>query len=217
MNSRFAIILIALVAGFGTILFISKNKADAPDGSNNAPAAQATSHTVGEGKSGVTLVEYGDFQCPACAAYHPLVKEIKEKYKEDITFQFRHFPLAQIHPNAQAAHRAAEAAGLQGKFFEMHDLLYERQNAWNNSRSPIGIFEGYAEELGLDVNKFRQDAASSAVNASINADMKAGQQAGANSTPTFVLNGQKLDQNPRDLEAFEKLITEAINEKSTGQ
>jgi protein-disulfide isomerase len=145
------------------------------------------------------------------------VKAVKEKFKQDITFQFRHFPLTQIHPNAQAAARAAEAASLQGKFWEMHDLLYENQQSWSSSDDVVPIFEQYAQQLGLDVNKFKQDFSSSQVNDTINADIKAGQEIGANSTPTFVLNGQKLDQNPANQAAFEKLISDAIAAKKSQQ
>lgn len=216
MNNRFAVVVVALILAFIGIIFISKDKkADAP--TTNNQEIRATEHKQGAGNKGVTLIEYGDFECPACGAYYPLVKQVKEKYKDDITFQFRHFPLVQIHRNAMAAHRAAEAAGKQNKFFEMHDMLYERQQSWKSETNPTAIFEGYAAELGLNIEQFRRQAASGDINDIINADIKAGQAADATATPTFVINGKKVEQNPRDLEAFYKLIDDAIKTAGSQQ
>lgn len=212
MSKQFFAALLVVVAVLGGIFFLNQKQASAPDGGGNA--AQTTTHTQGEGTAGVTLVEYGDFQCPACGAFYPIVQEIKAKYGDQITFQFRHFPLSQIHPNAFAAHRAAEAAGLQGKFFEMHDLLYERQQAWSTASNAVETYNGYAEELGLNIDQFKQDFSSASVNATINADIRAGQEIGATSTPTFVLNGQKLEELPRDQAGFNKLIDDAIAEQA---
>ncbi len=208
MDRRFFAIILIIVAGLGGIFWLSKDKAATP-----ATLGQVSNHTQGAGKKGVTLIEYGDFQCPACGQYFPIVKQVKEKFGEDITFQFRNFPLSQIHPKAFAAHRAAEAAGMQGKFFEMHNLLYERQNIWSQASNATATFETYAQELGLDLAKFKVDFVSEQVNATINADIKAGQELGANSTPTFILDGNKI-QNPRGLEEFEKVIDDAIAAKA---
>jgi len=211
VSKNFMLTLLAVVAVLGGIFWFSSKKSEAP--ANGKNTVQASSHVQGAGNKNVTLIEYGDFQCPACGGFYPIIKQIKAKYGDDIKFQFRNFPLVQIHPNAMAAHRAAEAADKQGKFFEMHDMLYERQPLWTTSTSVTKIFDGYAEELGLEMTKYRQDVASSAANDTINADIKEGQKIGANSTPTFVLNGRKLDQNPRTLEDFNKLIDEAIAAK----
>jgi protein-disulfide isomerase len=216
MNSRFTIVIIVLVAIFGGIFFVSKNKANAPNGSNGQVTVQPSNHTKGEGKKSVTLVEYGDFQCPACGAYYPIVEQVVEKYKSDITFQFRNFPISNIHPNAMAAHRAAEAAGMQGKYWEMYGLLYQNQSSWQNAGSPATIFQGYASSLGLNIDKYRQDVAGSATNAVIQADIKAGTKLGVTGTPTFFIDGKKIDQNPQDLESFNKLIENAIANKSNG-
>lgn len=209
MNNRFVVILLALIIGFAGIFWFTKSK-DSNGSNGQSNSTTATSHTTGANKMNVTFIEYGDFQCPACGQYYPLVKQVKEKYKDDISFQFRHFPLTQIHPHAMIAARAAEAAGKQNKFWEMHDLLFEQQQSWSTSSSPASIFEGYAQQLKLDVARFKQDMASTAVNDAINADIAEAKKAGANSTPTFVLNGQKLEENPRDLDGFSKLIDEAI-------
>jgi protein-disulfide isomerase len=205
LNNRFLWIIVAGIALFGGLVFINKKDAKTTSTSNVSPS----SHIVGAGNKKVTLIEYGDFECPACGQYFPIIQELKKKYGDDITFQFRHFPLVNIHPNAMAAHRAAEAAGKQGRFFEMHDALYLQQQNWKSSTSPASIFEGYAQQLKLDMDNYRLDVASAETNAVINADIEEGKKAGANGTPTFVLNGKRLEENPRGVEDFSKLIDEA--------
>ncbi|MBI4215316.1 MAG: thioredoxin domain-containing protein, partial [Parcubacteria group bacterium] len=103
------------------------------------------------------LVEYSDFQCPACAYYHPIVQQLAEKYKEKLQFVYRHFPLKNIHKNAAPAAWAAEAAGKQGQFWEMQDKLFANQDEWANQKNPKDIFEQYAQSLGLDMEKFKSD------------------------------------------------------------
>lgn len=210
MSRRFLLILAACVAGLGLIFWTTKSPDSTPPSSGNA---KPSSHIQGKGQKKVTLVEYGDFQCPACKSFYSIVKAIVAEYQDDITFQFRHFPLVSIHPNAFAASRAAEAAGQQGKFWEMYDLLYEQQDLWASTSSPVATFEGYAQQLGLDAVKFKADYSSSNVNNVINADTKAGNEVGVDSTPTFVLDGKKLDKNPADQKEFEKLIADAIAAK----
>jgi protein-disulfide isomerase len=207
--NRFTIVILALLVAFAGVFWFSKRE-KSKDNTTNGSSVQTTNFTQGEGKKGVTLIEYGDFECPACGQYYPIVKEVKAKFGDDLKFQFRHFPLVQIHRNAMVAHRAAQAAGKQGKFFEMHDKLYEQQQVWTTSQNPASIFESYATDLGLNIDQFRTDAASSETNGIINADISEGQKIGANSTPTFVLNGKKVEQNPRDLESFIKLIEDEI-------
>lgn len=169
-------------------------------------------HTVGAGTGGVTLVEYGDFQCPACGQYFPILQQVKATYGDQITFQFRHFPLESIHPNARAASRAAEAAGRQGKFWEMHDRLFSYQSEWQSNGDPLSVFESYAEAVGVEnIEQFRTDYRSSEINAVINADLNEGRSIGVQSTPTFVLNGKLLDPNPSaTYEAFKTLIDDAL-------
>jgi len=212
MKSRFSIILIACVVIFGGILLFSKKDASAPKDSNGN-TVQPTNHVRGEGKKGVTLVEYGDFQCPACGQYYPIVEQVYAKYKDDITFQFRHFPLSQIHPHAFLAHRYAEAAGNQGKFWEMYDLLYKNQSSWTSLGSVDSTFQSFAQSLNLDMSKLDADVKSDTTNAIINADIDAGKGLGVNSTPTFFLDGKKIE-NPTDLESFNKLIDDAIAAKN---
>jgi protein-disulfide isomerase len=212
MSKRFVAILVAIIVIFAGLLIFNKKDTKAPGG-NDQPA-QLTNHIYGEGKKGVTLIEYGDFQCPACGAYFPLVRQLKEKYKEDITFQFRHFPLVEIHQNALIASRAAEAAGMQDKFWEMHDLLYENQKSWEGSSTASKFFEDYAAQLSLNLDKFKSDMFSDTVNRIIQADRAEGKKQGFSSTPTFVLDGKKIEQNPRDFESFDKLIADTIAAKN---
>jgi protein-disulfide isomerase len=217
MSNRFVVVLIACVIGFFGIFLFNKSRSDSPSNGNNT-SAKPSNHVLGENQKGVTFIEYGDFQCPACYQYELFMQQIREKYKQDIHFQFRNFPLAQIHQNARAAHRAAEAAHKQNKFWEMHDLLYAKQQdpstgqatEWAAAANPAPFFEQYAGQLGLNIAQFKQDLASSEVNDIINADIKEAEKIGADSTPTFVINGKKVETNPRNLEGFTKLIDEAI-------
>lgn len=213
MSNRFFITVIAVILLFVGAFALTKHKNNGGSNSGNTSVAP-TNHTQGSDKTGVVLIEYGDFQCPACGQYYPIVKEVKEKYKDQIIFQFRNFPLVQIHQNAFVAARAAEAASKQKKFWEMHDLLYENQQTWGAATSPNSFFANYAKQLNLDTTKFQQDMATSEVNDLINADIAEGQKIGANSTPTFVLNGKKVETNPRSIEEFYKLIDDAIAQKT---
>lgn len=213
MGSRFSLILIACVIIFGGILFVSKKDAEAPNGGNGS-TEQESNYTRGENKKNVTLVEFGDFQCPACGGYYPIVEEVVEQFKDDISFQFVNFPLTAIHPNAMLAHRSAVAASNQGKFWEMYNLLYQNQQVWTNLQGAqvANTFRSYAESLELDMDKFDADQKSETTNAIVNADIKKGKDLGVSGTPTFFLDGKKLE-NPKDAEAFKKVIEEAIKAK----
>jgi protein-disulfide isomerase len=212
MGNRFVLVLAACaVLFFGLLVF---NKKDAP--STNT-SISATSHTQGNGP--VTLVEYGDFECPGCGRFHPVLKQVKEKYGDKITFQFRNFPLTQIHQNAMIAHRAAEAADKQGKFWEMHDFLYENQSSWvaqagATQSSASSIIEAFARQLNLNMDQFNSDRASSTVNDAIQADIRAGQDLRVDSTPTFFLDGTKLENARDTLEYFSEKIDAALAAKN---
>jgi protein-disulfide isomerase len=207
MSKRFMIVILICVLGLvGVYIATSKKDSNSASGSSSA---QLTNHVMGDNAKKVTLVEYGDFQCPYCGQYYPIIKQVVEKYKSDIQFQFRNFPLDQ-HQNARAAARAAEAAGKQGKYWEMHDLLYEQQSDWENSTSAATVFEGYASQLGLNLNQFKTDFASSEVNDAINADRNEGTRLGVDATPTFFLQGKKLADPPTTADAFGKLLDDTI-------
>jgi protein-disulfide isomerase len=159
--------------------------------SDTAILTRNATHAIKAKNTKVTVVEFADFQCPACAAAHPIVKEVLEKYKGKITFIYRHFPLNQ-HKNARLAARAAEAANNQGKFWEMHDMLYENQKEWSESSSAKEVFTGYAKVLGLNNEIFEKAINSTDFDDAIQHDYVDGVTLGVNSTPTFFLNGNKL-------------------------
>ena len=213
MSKQFIAIVIACLLGlFGIFTITSKKDSGTTGtGSTNSSKSSLSNNVTGKNSKKVTLVEYGDFQCPACGQYHPIIKQLVTDYQNDIQFQFLNFPLQQIHPNARAAARAAEAAAKQNKYWEMHDLLYEQQSSWETSSSTKTIFEGFAKQLGLNVQQFSTDFASSAVNSTINADYEEGNKLGVSGTPTFFLQGKKIE-NPQTLDAFKKLIDQAIKE-----
>jgi len=212
MNKAFWAAIAVILIVFGGILLFKGNKANAPSDGSNSSAGNPTQHVEGKGTTGVVLVEYGDYQCPFCGQYYPIVKEVAQKYNDQITFQFRNLPLLQIHQNAFAGARAAEAAALQNKFWEMHDKLYENQDAWTSSNNALSIFTQYATGLGLNADKFKKDFASTAVNTTINADIKEFGKTGQElSTPTFFLDGKKI--SPKSVDEFSKSIDAAIAAK----
>lgn len=170
-------------------------------------------HVKGNASSTVVFVEYSDFQCPACKTYYPLLLEVAKTYGDRIAFVYRHFPLKQIHFNAEPAAWASEAAARQGKFWEMHNLLFEKQSEWSTSNDLKKVFEDYALILGLDKDKFLADLDSKEVKDFVNAQRQHGLKEGLNSTPTFFLNGKKLD-NPQSIDAFRILIDKALKESS---
>ena len=139
----------------------------------------------------VTLVEFGDYQCPACIEYHPLVKQILSEFSGQVNYVFRNFPLSQ-HVNAPISAYAVEAAGLQGKYWQMHDKIYESTGEWVASSDPKNVFIGYAGNLGLDVDKFKTDIDSDTVKNKVQSDMNDGNLVKLDATPTFYLNGVKV-------------------------
>jgi protein-disulfide isomerase len=162
---------------------------------------------LGNKDAKVTLVEYSDFQCPACRAFEDIVKQLKESYSgEDLKIVYRHFPLRSIHPNADLAAQAAEAAGEEGKFWEMKDILFKNQAEWSKEKDPKGLFGAYAKSIGLDVAEFDEDLLPEDDSKErVEKDYQSGVALGVNSTPTFILNGVVL-KNPQNLDEFKKLI-----------
>src|SRR3982751_2371511 len=138
MSKQFWGVIVAIIIVFVGIFVLTGNKSDTK--SQNSNSSAATQHTMGKGTSGVTLVEYGDYQCPFCGEYYPTLKQVVAKYGDAIKFQFRNYPLTSLHQNAFSAARAAEAASLQSKFWQMHDLLYETQTQWSAAKDPTSYF-----------------------------------------------------------------------------
>lgn len=155
------------------------------------------------------LVEFGDFQCPACASYHTLTKQLKTEFKDNLTYVFRNYPLSQ-HKYSRVSAFAAEAAGKQGKFWEMSDLLYENQNDWSLSTDAEAIFRDYAKTLGLDLTKYNTDVNSEDIKKRVERDYSDGNALGISSTPTFYLNAAKLG-SIRGYDEFKKIVQDAMS------
>ncbi len=215
MDKRFWGIIALIVVIFGGILVFHSNKS----GNNNTTNAKPTNHVIGDLTSKVTLVEYGDYECPVCESYYSTVTQVQQKYAKLIKFQFRNLPLTQIHPNALAGARAAEAASLQGKFWQMHNTLYAPQNwqEWSTSSNPDPYFWTYASQLGLNLTQFKKDFASSTVNDRIQADIAAFNNTGQQeATPTFFLNGKYvpntklINSSGPSVAAFSSVINAAL-------
>ena len=209
MKKNSIIITVIIVAVVALAIFLMRAPSITSEPANIAGGATETDWVKGNIDAKVTLIEYSDFQCPACGAFYPIIKQIEAEFGDRIALVYRHFPLRQIHANAEATARAAEAAGKQGKFWEMHDLLFERQADWSNQLGVVTTVTQYAEELGLNIEQFETDLASDEIKDNVNDDLQSALKAGFNSTPTFVLNGQKLS-NPRNFEQFVELINDAL-------
>ena len=178
-----------------------------------SPAPVSSSdHVTGPANAPVTIVEYGDFQCPACGAYFPIVERFMKEASTTARLVFRHFPLPQ-HANAMITAEATEAAGLQGKFWDMYRLIYEHQNKWSDLPDAHGVLNGYANQIGLDMVKFKADIDSSAVKDLVTSDQVEGVKIGIDSTPTFFVNGKAIT-NPQGYEAFKALIEAAASGSS---
>jgi len=162
----------------------------------NAQNGNIAEHVYGKADSKVVLVEYGDFQCPYCGNEHPIIKQVTSQYQGQIAFVFRNFPLTSLHPNALAAAGAVEAAGLQNRYWDMHNLIFETQSTWENltGTDRTNQFIAYAKQLGLDTTKFTTDMASTSVSKKISVDQAIGQKLGIDSTPSFYLDGKVVDQ-----------------------
>lgn len=164
----------------------------------------------GQKNAEVVIVNYSDFQCPACAYYYEQVKQLEEEFGGQIAVVYRHFPLEQTHKYARLAARVAEASGRQGKFWEMHDMLFINQQAWSENSDPSILFASYAGALGMDMDKFMKDVNSADIDNKISGDYQGGIGAGIQGTPTFFVNGKQIE-NPRSYEEFKAIIQLEIN------
>jgi protein-disulfide isomerase len=168
------------------------------------PAVGENDHIQGSAKAPVTIVEYGDYQCPYCGEAYPVVKALQKRLGDQMRLVFRNFPLSEMHPHAEHAAEAAEAAGAQGKFWEMHDFLYEHQDALDDED-----LVRYAKALHLDVPRFVKEMESHAHAERVRADFGSGVRSGVNGTPTFFINGARHD-GPFDLASLLAAIKEAV-------
>lgn len=189
------VLLIAITVGW--TLMRSQPPPPAPSGPAETSTAAIASgadppHVRGEAGAPVTLEEFGDFQCPPCGALYPELKKVEHEYGARLRVIFRELPLVPMHAHAGWAARSAEAAGLQGRFWEMHDKLYENQSAWADLPDARPVFNGYARSLGLDMERFARDVESEAVDRRIFLDGKRAHALGIVSTPTLFLNGREV-------------------------
>lgn len=156
------------------------------------PEGAKPAHMLGPADAPVMLEEFGDFQCAACGILHPMLNDLKASVGARVVLVFRQFPLVNAHANAMAAARAAEAAGLQGKFWEIHDLLFENQKDWAQLPDPKPVFLDYASRIGVDVAKFQSDLTNPSIDQRIALDRERGRWIGVSSTPTLFINGREV-------------------------
>ncbi|MFZ1360702.1 MAG: thioredoxin domain-containing protein [Candidatus Saccharimonadales bacterium] len=208
MNTRTWVIFgVVCVILFGGLIAYSRSQSNSASvdqiDANSILSASPSSgdiadHVLGNRDSKVVLIEYGDFQCPSCGGAHAGVKQIMEEYKDTVAFVYRNFPLTSMHPNAVAAATAAEAAGLQDKYWDMHNLVFETQNDWSNLsiNQRTEQFVQYAEQVGVkDIEQFRRDQSDSRISKKISFDQALGKKKNVTATPSFFLNGEKLESD----------------------
>jgi len=216
----FIVIVIGLLTGLVLWSRGSTPQVDVPNVNPNSIIAASSAngnvgdHVFGNTDGKVLLIEYGDFQCPGCGTAHPRIKAISEQYKDQIGFVFRNFPLTSIHPNARAAAASAEAAGQSGYYWEMHNKLFESQNSWENltGTERSDAFASYAEALGINKATFTTNLGLDVINQKISFDQALGKKVSVDSTPTFFLNGVKLESS---VWGDDTKLKEAINAELT--
>jgi protein-disulfide isomerase len=164
------------------------------------PAVSSHDHMQGGNDAPIELVEYGDYECPHCGRAYPILKEVQRKLKNSLKFVFRNFPLSEMHPDAFNAAVATEAAAVQGKFWEMHDIVFENQE----NLSPTDLL-AYAKQIGLDINQFKTDINKEAISAKVENDFESGILSGVNGTPSFYINGIKYNGSWEEADLTEHL------------
>lgn len=191
----------------GLFVFIKANKNKLQTSTSNIIQSQGTVKGASDAK--LDLVEFSDFQCPACKAYQPIVEKILQEFEGKIKFTYKHFPLTTIHSNATIAAKAAEAAGFQNKFWEMHDLLFAKQDEWSNVSDPIKMFINYAKDIKIDPEKFEKDINSPKAAQAVIENSNEAISRGVRATPTFYLNGRSIP-TPQDYPSFKSLLEEKL-------
>ena len=201
--------------GSGAMLYHAKRPQvkNIPE-SQSAPATSDTSaHVRGNPDAPVTLEEFADFQCPPCGQFAPFTEELLREYDSRLRVVFRNFPLS-AHEHAREAALAAEAAGFQGKFWEMHDTLYREQSAWSKAPNTRELFESYAGTLGLNMDQFKKDMDSDKARERVDSDHARGNSLGINLTPTLFINNRPLEPQDKNPEGVRAAINAALKEKS---
>jgi protein-disulfide isomerase len=214
----FIIVVVVALATFGSgaMLYRAKQSQvkNIPESQNVAGRINADSaHIRGNPNAPVPLEEFGDFQCPPCGQFAAFVDELLKEYDSRLRIVFRNFPLP-AHQHAREAAQAAEAAGLQGKFWEMYDTLYREQSLWSNASDARGLFESYAGAIGLDVDQFKKDMDSDKVRERIDSDHALADSLGIKVTPTLFINNRPIDQKDKNPEGVRAAINAALEEKS---
>jgi protein-disulfide isomerase len=172
-------------------------------------------HVRGAADAPVTLEEFGDFQCPPCGGLEPYLQQIERDYASSLRVIFRNFPFA-IHEHAHEAAYAAEAAGLQGRFWEMHDLLYREQAVWAKTKDVQPLFDSYAGMIGLNLERFKKDAGGEQVKTKVESDRKRGEELGVRNTPTIFINNQSVPPTSLNPVALRAAIDAAVKDKDNG-
>jgi len=212
----FAIILIvllaAIAAGWVILRSVREERQAAmptPDPAGEVKGAEPP-HVRGNPNAAVTLEEFGDFQCPSCGSYYPELKKIEAEFGDNLKVIFRELPLLPMHEHALLAAQAAEAAGLQGKFWEMHDKLYENQAKWVEEKDLVPVFVDYAKQIGLNPDQFMKDLNGEAVAARIFQDGKRAHSFGLKGTPSFFVNGKEAKDDQWKPEGLRQMIKDAL-------
>ncbi len=205
-----SIVTLAIIGLFIGLSFLG-GSAGAPNTTVSGPLAPVNEfdHIRGPSTAKATLIEYSDFQCPACGQYEPIVREVENTFPNDLRVVYRHFPLVEKHPNAMPASIASEAAHKQGKFWEYHDMLFDRQSQWSEATSTEELFSQFAVNLGLNKEQFQKDLQETATTEKITNDMTSGNNARIDGTPTFFLNGIKIQV--QSLEEMKSAVQKAID------
>ncbi len=208
MKRNLPFIIIGVVFGLAIVAGYWMFSTSKPQTKTSMPTPQA--ETGGQAAKLVVLSEFGDYQCPPCGALHPELKKIKEKYGSQVRLDFYNFPLTRIHQHAMAASQAAMAAKQQGKFWEMHNLLYESQELWKDVSDMKPILKNFAQQLKLDVEQFERDFDSLQVKAAVASDVQRGEALGVTGTPTLFINGQLLDSETMTAEVLRTEIDKRL-------
>ena len=208
------IALVLLVAAAGTALLLKSNQSRNSSNDSDTQSSDKTNKNI-SADTVVTLEEFGDYQCPPCGELHPTLKKLKQEYGANLNFIFRNLPLTKIHKNALAAAQAAEAARIQNRFWEMHDLIYENQSLWKDDVNPRSIFAKFAGDLGLNIAQFTRDLDDKQVQMRIEADEDAAAKQGIGGTPTILINGRQLRAEMTTPEGVRKGIELMLTAKPT--
>ena len=221
MKRRLPFLIVAAVAlatiGSGAMLY----RANRPQQLQSISGDKALSgksgseplHIRGNPEAPVTLEEFGDFQCPPCGSFAAFLHELMKDYDSRVRIVFRNFPLA-LHEHAREAALAAEAAGMQGRFWEMHDVLYREQAAWSKAPNTRELFESYAATIGLNLDQFRKDMDGERAKTRVNSDHARGESLGVKVTPTLFINDRPVDQKDKNPEGVRAAINAVLEEKS---